>query len=84
MKRQPRRYIEPDPTDPKYKDCRTKECTGPCNRVLPVHPDFFNIHSVNMNGTTYQYRAGRPDCRSCRSEKARRDRIQKVKQEGRG
>ena len=64
----PRKYVEPDPNDPKYKDGFFKVCTV-CERTLPCDPDFFSVHAVR------EYRYRRPECRSCRSEMMREKRM---------
>lgn len=61
-----KRYIEPDPKDAKYKDVVKRYCTK-CERLLPLHEDFFSDHSVHMNGKVYHYR--RPDCRTCAAKR---------------
>ena len=63
------RYIEPDPTDEKYKGCIIRMCTH-CGRMLPLCADFFAVHTVKSpTGKKYQYR--RPDCKKCRQDERR-------------
>ena len=64
------RYIEPDASAPEYAGAARKSCTM-CGRVLPNHPDFFSVHTVNSPDRRNVYRYRRPECRRCRAEQCR-------------